>query len=614
MNRAEKRRQSKLARKIKSEQQTSNIQQNLNLAIQHHSAGHLPEAEGIYQQILQINPKHPVALNLLGVVAHQTGDNDSAVEHLTKAISFHPNFAEAHSNLGLALQALGKLDEAVESYQRAISIQPNFAEAHSNLGLVFQDLGKPDEAVESYQRALAIEPDFAGTHDNLGTVLVELGRFDQAITSHQKALGIRPDFAESHYSLGNAFLVMGNLDGAVENYRKALVLNPNSAETYNGLWSALRAKCHDILFTSGSGSHIGRIIDDLPSSIETDIIRFQFEALLGGKSKEPWQRVLNNLQNAENKITRNGNEIVALLHFGRSGTGYFHSLLDGHPQVSTLPGVYLSGFFGREVWQTLNRKGVQGVPQEFSLLYKVLFDARNGKGIPPAFLDDTYARKSVGTKEGFVEMGPGRDTPLTLERSKFIKNLTRIISGLERLNYGKLFVAIHRAYEETLGNSFNAKGLIFYHLHKNDPYSMANFLTYFPKSKFLTIIRNPVQSCESWALSSLTNKPADEYKSYQKMISTIISMLNDLNPSSLQDQASVAVRLEDIKAKPKETMRRLCLYLGIEDAPSLYQSTMQGLKWWGDPSSSLYGRTHDTESWQDDPTRKKTGALFGAAD
>jgi hypothetical protein len=76
----------------------------------------------------------------------------------------------------------------------------------------------------------------------------------------------------------------------------------------------------------------------------------------------------------------------------------------------------------------------------------------------------------------------------------------------------------------------------------------------------------------------------------------------------------LAVRLEDIKEKPKETMRRLCLYLGIDNASSLYHSTMQGLKWWGDPSSSLYGRTHDTESWQDDPIRIKTGALFSVAD
>jgi cytochrome c-type biogenesis protein CcmH/NrfG len=30
----------------------------------------LPEAENIYQQILQSEPNHPTALHLLGVIAH----------------------------------------------------------------------------------------------------------------------------------------------------------------------------------------------------------------------------------------------------------------------------------------------------------------------------------------------------------------------------------------------------------------------------------------------------------------------------------------------------------------------------------------------------------------
>ena len=61
-------------------------------------------------------------------------------------------------------------------------------------------------------------------------------------------------------------------------------------------------------------------------------------------------------------------------------------------------------------------------------------------------------------------------------------------------------------------------------------------------------------------------------------------------------------------------MRRLCDYLGIEEGPSLYASTMQGLKWWGDPSSSLYGRTHDMDSWDDDPLRVAPGSLFSDRD
>ena len=147
MNRAEKRRQRKLAGKIQkraarkksgggqlARQQAQAIQQSLDIAVQHHNAGDLPKAEGIYRQILQSEPNQPVALNLLGVIARQVGKNDLAEEFITKAIDINPDFAEAHSNLGNALKELGRRDEAVSHYRKAIDIKPDFAEAHYNLG------------------------------------------------------------------------------------------------------------------------------------------------------------------------------------------------------------------------------------------------------------------------------------------------------------------------------------------------------------------------------------------------------------------------------------------------------------------------------------------------
>ena len=61
------------------------IQQAIELAMQHHGQGHLSQAETIYQQILQTDPSQPVALHLLGVIAHQVGKYEKAVDLITKA-------------------------------------------------------------------------------------------------------------------------------------------------------------------------------------------------------------------------------------------------------------------------------------------------------------------------------------------------------------------------------------------------------------------------------------------------------------------------------------------------------------------------------------------------
>ena len=96
--------------------QTLTIQQAIDLATQHHKEGRLSQAETAYQRILESDPNQPIALHLLGVVAHQTGKNDVAIDLITRAIAIDPDLPEAHSNLGTALRDLGKLEEAVTSY------------------------------------------------------------------------------------------------------------------------------------------------------------------------------------------------------------------------------------------------------------------------------------------------------------------------------------------------------------------------------------------------------------------------------------------------------------------------------------------------------------------
>ena len=81
------------------QQQTLTIQQALDLAVQHHTAGRLSDAESIYQQILRSDPNQPIVLHLLGVIAQQMRKNDVAVDLITQALAIKPDYAEAHYNL-----------------------------------------------------------------------------------------------------------------------------------------------------------------------------------------------------------------------------------------------------------------------------------------------------------------------------------------------------------------------------------------------------------------------------------------------------------------------------------------------------------------------------------
>jgi protein O-GlcNAc transferase len=67
------------------------IPQALALALQHHQAGRLQAAEQIYRQILQTQPNHAEAIHFLGVIAHQVGQHETAMEYISRAIALNGN-------------------------------------------------------------------------------------------------------------------------------------------------------------------------------------------------------------------------------------------------------------------------------------------------------------------------------------------------------------------------------------------------------------------------------------------------------------------------------------------------------------------------------------------
>ena len=250
----------------------------LQTAVEHHQSGRLAEAEAVYRQILEAQPGNPDALSLLGLVAHQRGMNESAVELIErahrlgrpqafswnslgmayfslnrpdkakhcfgKALKLQPHYAEAHNNLGAAFKALGRSADAVNCYHRAVALRPDYADAYYNLANLLEDLGRMEEAEQSYRRALALQPGLAEAHCNLGSLLMDLGRIDEAEQSIRRAVVLSPESSAMHYRLGATLYDTGRLDEAEQCYRQALALDANHVEAHWALTiSRLAPRC-----------------------------------------------------------------------------------------------------------------------------------------------------------------------------------------------------------------------------------------------------------------------------------------------------------------------------------------------------------------------------------
>ena len=96
----------------------------IQIALEHHLAGRLSQAEKLYLEILEANPTQADALYLLGVIAHQTGKKTSANDFLVKAIHASPTNPIYYKTLGDILSENGALNDAAIRYRQALLYMP----------------------------------------------------------------------------------------------------------------------------------------------------------------------------------------------------------------------------------------------------------------------------------------------------------------------------------------------------------------------------------------------------------------------------------------------------------------------------------------------------------
>lgn len=221
---------------------TFNPLATLQLAMHHHQAGRLRDAERLYQLVLQVKPNHPDTLHLLGVVNHQLGNNDQAYTLISKAIEQMPRAVHFINNLGEVCRALNQLNEAQACYEKVLAMQPAHAEAHRNLGLVYLATDQSERAVSHLREGIERFPDYMGNYWALGLALSSLGKNDEAIVNYNRVLARSPDDSATLCAKGIALKALGDLNKTVQHYRHAISLQPSIPELHHNLALAYQSQ------------------------------------------------------------------------------------------------------------------------------------------------------------------------------------------------------------------------------------------------------------------------------------------------------------------------------------------------------------------------------------
>ena len=300
----------------------------LQTAVAHHNAGRLAEAEQLYRRILARQPRHADALNLLGVIAGETGHADIAINLINQAIAVQPDTPLFLQNLAESLRRLGRFEEAAASmrrlvelspdspatlhqmadflrnierydearatYDRVLQLTPDSADAHNNRGGCLLKLYRYEEASQSIRRAIELNPRSAEAYNNLGGCLQKINMPADAIDACRKAISLKPDYADAFSNLGGALCATGDLPGAIAANQRSLELNPNSHQAHHNFASALLATNEVASAISG----FRKALQIRPDDAETHF-NLSLSLLLRGEYAEGWKEMEWRLKTAD---------------------------------------------------------------------------------------------------------------------------------------------------------------------------------------------------------------------------------------------------------------------------------------------------------------------------
>ena len=565
----------------------------VNALISLYDKGDLEQILRKYSDLSIIYKDSPEINILFGSIYYKLNRLEKSINFFLKGISLDPHNPNNHSDFGLVLFKVGKHESAIKSFKKAIKIDKNFYQAYYNLGKISYFLKKYDDAISYYKKSLMINPKNENANFQIGKILFETDNDYKALTYFKKYFDTNPRCPEIITYIATILYKIGEYHEAFNYIREGLNYYPNSKKLIN-LYAAG-------LHITGKYKLSKKYFQKILNIEKIDLNSLVNLIQLSGYDKSlKYSKLLDNFFKITTKkgLIKSNQKIVCLLGFGRSGSLFFHSLLDGHPQISTLPGYFFKGWFGENTWSIFqpNFKEInwrETLAEKICTYFEPQFNAHCKKNVigKPNGNTEWFAKNL-----GFTQLGDDHSEVLELDQQKFKSKFIDLSQAYDKIDSRICFELIHEAFDKAYRiqeNSSQKDKTIFYHLHNPDHFEYANFMRNYQNSKIIYIIRNPIQMLESWILHHFKklqiekdqSKSIEIYQRIYDMVYYLFEFINNPLNSIFENQIR-GVKLEDIKRKSKQTIPLISNWIGIENSNSLYKSEFLNKKF-SRPSSNF---------------------------
>ena len=258
-------------------------------------------------------------------------------------------------------------------------------------------------------------------------------------------------------------------------------------------------------------------------------------------------------------------KLILLAAGGRAGSHFFHSLLDEHPQILQFPG---SIRVDNNLKLILDTKDLKKKAKLFIKFYPEFFNSK------------------LNTLERWDRLGEKKQSDFKVNKKDFINHFYKLSYKKKDKGSYSLLINLHLAY--FLARKKDIKNLKVLFIHTHSLNWTKKFLDIFKVKKvdIIHTIRHPLSSLTSPIKSWLVFNSGKSFfpKDLFYQIDTVINCIYDLKKLGKVH----IISLERLHLENTALMKKFCYKFKIKYKSSLKNSTINGLKWWGDKINGKY--------------------------
>jgi tetratricopeptide (TPR) repeat protein len=210
--------------KVQSWYPSANVDAAYILGVAYIQTKNYAKARAAFAKMFQVPPDSAAAYLFTARLLLRYDFGPIAEEYGKKAVELDPKLPLAHQLLGELYLYQSKIPEAVAQLQQELAINPGNPVAYYKLADAYSRVQKFDEAEKLLQRSIWLDSTSTGPYILMGKVLAKKGETELAVRSLQRALAMDPNNPVAHHLLGQAYRDLGRSEDAERELKLAAQL------------------------------------------------------------------------------------------------------------------------------------------------------------------------------------------------------------------------------------------------------------------------------------------------------------------------------------------------------------------------------------------------------